>query len=709
MSMIRRNVWAIILGATLVLSAMVLFVPEPAKAQPLNSVALFQNNDPWGTTSNKDILTSNGISYDVFTSADMGVVDLSGYDKIIVSSQQTNSFYQDLAANRAWFESYIAIGKKFEMHGATYFSDSWDGLIMPGGFSSVDSMMIDQLTISDPGHEVVNNPHVITDSEIDNWLYSSHGHLTGFSVSPKVIIEDTLTGDPVLAEFRFGGGTVIASMMTLEWAYFWGYSPLLENLILYNPISVDHDIAVAPLDVPDIVERTGTYFVNTTIWNLGLNDETSIIVNFSMDGIVQDSRFIPSLPKESSQDVSFLWNPMVSRDYFLEVEASFVPDENITTNNAANKTVTVVDTTPPATPQGFRIKLIPTGNALNITWQENTEPDLAYYNIYASMDAEGYTLIAQVPAGADHWIDTSVSNGLTYYYKMSAEDSVPNESPTTMVRAAIPDYDSDNDGTGDAFDNDDDNDGVPDNVDAFPFDPTEWSDFDGDGIGDNADPDDDNDGVPDGSDQFPYNGNEYIDSDGDGIGDNTDRDDDNDGVPDDMDAFPYDPFEWEDTDGDGIGNNLDPDDDGDTVPDGIDDFPLNPDEWTDTDGDGIGDNADPDDDNDGRPDETDAFPLDLTEWEDTDGDGVGNNADTDDDNDGVLDASDDFPLNPNEYRDTDNDGIGDNLDTDDDNDGVTDDLDAFPLNPTESLDTDGDGLGNNADPDDDGDGVIDIE
>lgn len=50
---------------------------------------------------------------------------------------------------------------------------------------------------------------------------------------------------------------------------------------------------------------------------------------------------------------------------------------------------------------------------------------------------------------------------------------------------------------------DSDGDGVPDDEDAFPDDPTEWSDNDGDGLGDNADPDDDNDGVDDEDDVFP--------------------------------------------------------------------------------------------------------------------------------------------------------------------------------------------------------------
>ena len=50
---------------------------------------------------------------------------------------------------------------------------------------------------------------------------------------------------------------------------------------------------------------------------------------------------------------------------------------------------------------------------------------------------------------------------------------------------------------------DGDGDKVPDVIDAFPADPTEWVDTDGDGIGNNADPDDDNDGIPDIIDPAP--------------------------------------------------------------------------------------------------------------------------------------------------------------------------------------------------------------
>lgn len=66
-----------------------------------------------------------------------------------------------------------------------------------------------------------------------------------------------------------------------------------------------------------------------------------------------------------------------------------------------------------------------------------------------------------------------------------------------------------------------DGDLVPDVLDRFPNDPTEWADNDGDGLGDNQDPDDDNDGMTDvweiayGLD--PTVNDSELDTDGDGL------------------------------------------------------------------------------------------------------------------------------------------------------------------------------------------------
>ncbi|MFK8030116.1 MAG: PA14 domain-containing protein [Gammaproteobacteria bacterium] len=80
--------------------------------------------------------------------------------------------------------------------------------------------------------------------------------------------------------------------------------------------------------------------------------------------------------------------------------------------------------------------------------------------------------------------------------------------------------------------------------------------------------------------------------------------------------------------------------------------------------------------------------------------------DIDSDGDGVPDNLDAFPNDPNETTDSDNDGVGDNADAfpndpnetaDSDGDGVGDNADAFPNDPSETTDSDNDGVGDNAD------------
>ena len=283
-------------------------------------------------------------------------------------------------------------------------------------------------------------------------------------------------------------------------------------------------------------------------------------------------------------------------------------------------------------------------------------------------------------------------------------DGVPND------RDAFPNdptewSDLDHDGIGDNSDPDIDGDGYPNGQDAFPFDPAEHADLDGDGTGDNADPDRDGDGVPNGTDAFPNDPNESADLDGDGVGDNADPDVDGDGVPNGQDAFPRDPAESADLDHDGIGDNADPDRDGDGVANAQDAFPNNPAESADLDGDGVGDNSDPDVDGDGVGNAQDRFPRDPLEWADFDGDGTGDNSDPDVDGDNVPNAQDLFPLDPTEWADLDRDGFGDNSDIDIDGDGVVNALDRFPRDPTEFEDTDDDGQGDNSDSDIDNDGA----
>jgi hypothetical protein len=282
-----------------------------------------------------------------------------------------------------------------------------------------------------------------------------------------------------------------------------------------------------------------------------------------------------------------------------------------------------------------------------------------------------------------------VSNEATADATNPGQDPVSDFATVLLSNDRVYAGDFDGDGSLNYLDADDDNDGYPDEIDAFPFDPIEWSDTDGDGVGDNSDAfptdpsesaDSDGDGAGDNADAFPYDATEDTDSDGDGVGDNGD-------------AFPNDPSETADADGDNIGNHADLDDDNDGLSDEEELLsgtnPLN----SDSDGDGIGDASDAlpndpteyvDSDGDGVGDNSDLFPYDETESADTDGDGIGNQADLDDDNDGLSDGEEQLAGTDPLYPDSDGDGLLDGFESENG-------LDPLVADST-TEDSDGDGL-----------------
>jgi len=69
------------------------------------------------------------------------------------------------------------------------------------------------------------------------------------------------------------------------------------------------------------------------------------------------------------------------------------------------------------------------GPLVTLEWSPNSEPDLAGYNVYRSLEDGGsYILIGSKPAGMETFVDESVEFDTMYYWVVTAYDEDGNES-----------------------------------------------------------------------------------------------------------------------------------------------------------------------------------------------------------------------------------------------------------------------------------------
>ncbi|HOK40136.1 MAG TPA: alpha-amylase family glycosyl hydrolase [bacterium] len=91
-----------------------------------------------------------------------------------------------------------------------------------------------------------------------------------------------------------------------------------------------------------------------------------------------------------------------------------------------------VDETPPAVPTGLLAEGYGLGT-VKLTWNYNTDGDLAGYNVYRATtsnfsDSVKLNSAIITPSFEPYYLDTGVTNGVQYYYAVSAVDDYLNES-----------------------------------------------------------------------------------------------------------------------------------------------------------------------------------------------------------------------------------------------------------------------------------------
>jgi hypothetical protein len=97
-------------------------------------------------------------------------------------------------------------------------------------------------------------------------------------------------------------------------------------------------------------------------------------------------------------------------------------------------TLTPVDKFPPATPAGLRASTAP--NSIELTWDRNSEGDLAAYRIFRAVANGPFEKLADVSA-VPTYSDRTVEPGKTYRYAITAVDRAGNESPRSPALEVV--------------------------------------------------------------------------------------------------------------------------------------------------------------------------------------------------------------------------------------------------------------------------------
>ncbi|MCH8899358.1 MAG: hypothetical protein IH942_02550, partial [Acidobacteria bacterium] len=182
-------------------------------------------------------LIAGGTSWCAIHSNEVAAANLAPFGDIIIPSAQNPAFYENLFPAGvidqnldAWVLSGGVLSANLADHASgAGAGGNWDGDVFVGGVQHVfqDS---EGLTIAAAGHPIVTgtapcpsgNCGAIIDTaqfvDLDRWNASTHGYFRMLPIGTTVILINA-AGRPVMIEYPYGSGVVIATMTTSEWMY----------------------------------------------------------------------------------------------------------------------------------------------------------------------------------------------------------------------------------------------------------------------------------------------------------------------------------------------------------------------------------------------------------------------------------------------------------------------------------------------------------
>ncbi|MDP4010474.1 MAG: hypothetical protein Q8P37_01275, partial [Candidatus Spechtbacteria bacterium] len=250
--------------------------PSPIPCTGGEDAALIQDNVPWFAPTDQDPLGANitelkaqNIDFCVINSSEVGTVNLSQFPEIIISAAQVQSFYNNIFTGgtaHSALTNYVQNGGILSANLTDNASGpgaggNWDGRTFIGGLTHVHNSLNDN-AISAPNHPIITgqfggtNGGLVVDTgqfqDLDGWNSSSHGFFTNLPPNTTNIIVDSLNR-PIMIEYSFGSGKVIASQVTNEWRYVGNFGGLPQNKkLLANEIGYQRSLAGPEDEVLDV-------------------------------------------------------------------------------------------------------------------------------------------------------------------------------------------------------------------------------------------------------------------------------------------------------------------------------------------------------------------------------------------------------------------------------------------------------------------------
>ena len=141
------------------------------------------------------------------------------------------------------------------------------GYTLPGGIGGVRSFSDDNNILA-PSHPMITGVYggahggqivdVAAQQDLDGWGYSNHGYFsnTGNVAGLVPILGDGTVGNaPVVVDYAWGAGRILASTTTTEWRYDSGSTKLLANEIGYMNVPEPGTLGLLVLGALTLIRR----------------------------------------------------------------------------------------------------------------------------------------------------------------------------------------------------------------------------------------------------------------------------------------------------------------------------------------------------------------------------------------------------------------------------------------------------------------------